>query len=73
MKVKLSTLIKELEHCIKEKHRTGNSQYPIDNEVMAFISLYRHGSAECHDMAKEWLIAFLIDADFVKGKRSILS
>lgn len=70
-KIHLNDLITELELVIQRKRDTGNEQKVVDNEVLAFISIYRHGSNEYKKMAKKWLTAFLVNAGFVKNKRLI--
>ena len=70
-KIHLDDLITKLELVIQRKRDTGNEQKVVDNEVLAYISLYRHGSNEYKKMAKKCLITFLVNAGFVKNKRFI--
>lgn len=70
-KIFFNELLKEVEQIISKKFNTINEQ-SIDKEVLAFISLYRHGSKEYSNHAKEWLTTFLINANFIKNRRSII-
>ena len=65
-------LIIELENAIQIKRSTKNEQNGLDNEVLAWISVYRNGSEEFKGLAKKWLTTFLVNSGFVKNKRSII-
>jgi len=70
-KIPFNTLLLELENTLKRKKETGNSQNPLDDEVSAIISVYRHGRKDYQDTAKKFLIAFMVNAGYVKNKSSI--
>lgn len=70
-KIPFNDLLKDVEQVISKKFNTINEQQ-IDSEILAFISLYRHGAKQHSDYAKEWLTSFLINAGFVKNRRSII-
>lgn len=69
-KIKLSVLIRELENDIKSKDDGLNSQ-SIDKEILAIISIYRHGRKDYKNTVTKWLTVFLANAGYVKGVRSI--
>lgn len=70
-KIPFNDLLKDVEQVISKKFNTINEQQ-IDNEILAFISLYRHGAKQHSDYAKEWLTTFIINAGFVKNRREII-
>lgn len=70
-KTPFNDLLKQVEKVISKKFNTINEQQ-IDSEILAFISLYRHGAKQHSDYAKEWLTSFLINAGFAKNRRSII-
>lgn len=64
-------LIKEVQEVIIRKNDGLNHQ-AIDEEISAFISVYKHGSEQYKEYAKKLLTEFLVNANFVKNKRSII-
>lgn len=70
-KVPLDKLLNDLEKTIRHKWESGNEQRPLDDEVLAMISVYRHGGHDYKKTAKKWLMKFLVNAGYVKGIRSI--
>lgn len=70
-KIPFNDLLKEVEQIISKKFNTLNEQQ-IDSEILAFISVYRHGAEQYKEYAKEWLTIFLINANFVKNRRQII-
>lgn len=69
-KVPLDKLIIRVEEVICRK--TGMNAQEIDKEIIAWISVYRHGSHQYQKMATEWLVNFFVNADFVRNRKQIL-
>ena len=65
----LDGLIDRVENTIKRK--TGMNAQDIDKEIIAWISVYRHGSTHYRETAIDWLMNFFVNADFVRSKRQI--
>jgi len=65
----LDELIEHVENIIKRK--TGMNAQEIDKEIIAWISVYRHGSRQYQKIATDWLMSFFVNANFVRNKRQI--
>lgn len=70
-KIHFNDLIKQVQEIIKIKNDGLNHQ-EIDNEISAFISVYKFGAPKYKEYAKQWLTQFFVDADFVKNRRQII-
>lgn len=70
-KIHFDDLIKEVQEVIIRKNDGLNHQ-AIDEEISAFISVYKHGAKQYKEYAKKWLTQFFIDAQFVRNKRDII-
>lgn len=72
MKPLLSDEVIRLQNVIARK-RGGLNVQAIDDEILGYISVYKYGSREYRDRAKNVLIGILVNSGMVKKKRDIIA
>ncbi|MFC0278120.1 hypothetical protein ACFFH2_15710 [Enterococcus devriesei] len=61
----MDVLIDQLKIDIENKKASNQSQQ-IDNEVLAYISIYKYGNKLYSSLAKKWLQFFLVNAGYAE-------
>lgn len=69
MEKTLEDVIKEIKKDIFEKDELNLRS--IDFDVMAWISVYEHGSESYKEEAKNWIITFAVNAGYLSSKKSL--
>lgn len=68
--MKMEELVNHLENTVLRKKESDQTQ-AVDFDVIAWISVYRHGSPKFKDYAKEWLVTLAVNAGILNKKRDI--
>lgn len=68
--MKMEELVIYLEKAVTSKKESDQTQ-AVDFDVIAWISVYRHGSPKFKDYAKEWLKTLAVNAGILNKKRDI--
>lgn len=71
MKTLLSDEVSRLQNAIIRKRDDLNEQ-DIDDEILGYISIYKHGSKQYRERAKKVLVSILVNSGMVRKISDII-
>ena len=69
-KIMLSEAVNHLQNAIKRK-RDGLNEQEIDDEILAYISLYKYGRSDIKEEMKKKLALIIVNSGMVKSIRNL--
>lgn len=66
----MDALIDQLKRDIERK-KTLNQSQQFDDEVLGYISIYKHGNKLYSALAKKWLQFFLVNAGYAEKLKDV--
>lgn len=72
MKLLLSDEVVRLQRII-EKKRDGLNEQDIDEEILAWISVYKYGAKQYQEYAKRFLVSILVNSGMIKKKSDLIA